>query len=142
MDTTAHESCINKLLLVCFCLNVPVRETFAPVAVLMHKRILPDNIMEIAKLVNNRLVDYRRTPCGDLKESPESAEQKRIMRANAKSKTKTKLLYPRTIAQLEKKLDKLLGCLRAHQPPAWRQLAAAGLIDAAPATVKGYADCI
>jgi hypothetical protein len=125
MATTVQESCINKLLLVCFCLDVPVHETFTPLALLMRKRVLPDNIVEIAKLINERRIDYREKYCGTRKRSCEPTDAENSVKAHARRRVR----YPTTIAQLEKKLDDLLECLRAKQHTAWRRLAASGLIQ-------------
>ena len=136
MATTLQESCINKLLLVCFCLDVPVCETLQPLAFLMRKRILPDNIMEIANLVNQRFLDYRRTSSRALELSCETLQEKKTSLDGANPHLERKVVYPKTIAQLEKKLDELLGCFCAKQSHAWRRLAAAGLIERLPASVN------
>jgi hypothetical protein len=128
MGMSVQESCINKLLLVCFCLDVPVHETFAPLALLMRKRVVPDNIMEVAKLINERLIDYRDRYCFGLTRC-EAADEKVRTAARAKPHAKRKNFYPTTIAQLERKLDDLLGCLRAKEHTTWKRLAASGLIQ-------------
>jgi hypothetical protein len=135
MATPVQASCINKLLLVCFCLDVPVHETFAPLALLMRKRVLPDNIVEIAKLINERLIDCRDRYCRGLKRCAPADEQDTTA-AGAKPPSKRKILYPTTIAQLERKLDDLLGCLRAKQHTGWKRLAASGLFEHAVASAK------
>jgi hypothetical protein len=137
MATTSRESCINKLLLVCFCLDLPVREVFAPVAVLMGKRILADNIIEIAKLVNSRLTDYCHQYNRRLKRSFESGEEENIVGAtNAKRKAGRQLRYPTTMPQLERKLDAVLVCLGAKKSLSGRRLNAAGLIKTTPRRSK------
>jgi hypothetical protein len=105
-----EQSCIEKLLLVCFCLRLPARKTFAILAPLLSKRISATTIVHVATNLNRKVASYHHSRPSKLSALVGS-------------------VLPTTLCELEKEADLLLASLRTAEPDLWNQLETAGLVS-------------
>lgn len=92
-----EQSCIDKLVLACFCLNLPLQKTLFAMALLLSKRIPSAPIAEVATILDQKLATYRRR-------SSQNSRNLESLRASAPDIKRPKV-YPDTLVELEKGLD-------------------------------------
>jgi hypothetical protein len=126
------QSCIEKLLLVCFCLRLPARKVSALLAPLLSKRISATNIGHVAINLDRELAGYHRRR--------RSAKRSQTTAPNREPNNP----YPSTMSELEEELDRLLTSLQSVESDLWNRLKTAGLVkgslqrSAARQKLKGH----
>lgn len=138
-------SCITKLLITAFCLEMTQREALALMTPLLNQRVSSTHITQIVSLLKDNLSDYDRRAAHRRKELHLRKNNKQTLNIDprltqcldeqsagseaGKYANGQKPAYPTTVAELEKQLDTILRVLGDVEPKRWKQLQAAGLIN-------------
>lgn len=124
-----EQSCIYKLLLVCFCFRVPLRRAFLMIAPLLSKQNSSVKVTLIAANLARELAGYdsRQSPT----QSTPGAETGRTTRNSRLVMTRLT-----TMGELEAELDRLLTSFRTIDPDRWHKLKASGLLKGNFARVR------
>ncbi len=124
-----EQSCIDKLVLACFWLNLPLGKTLSAIALLLSNHISSANIAEVAAILDHKLASYRHR----------LSQNRRHLDTLQGCASDIKLwkVYPETLLELDKGLDDLLILLRCMDAASSTQLRLAGRVNQHSLRSKG-----